>query len=88
MTPEMTLFLLVAGGVSLYISIMLITDLCKSIKFAYKEVIRRRKERRELISELRYNRVCNMLEASAKANACPFCKLNWDDCECEMMKIK
>lgn len=82
MTPEMTLFLIVACGVSLYISIMLITDMCKSIKFAYNEVIRRRKERRELISELRYNRVCNLLEASARANQCPFCKGNLDDCTC------
>jgi hypothetical protein len=82
MTPEMTLFLIVAGCVSLYISIMLIADMCTSIKFAYKEVVRRRIARRELINELRYNRICNLLEAHAKANTCPFCKGNLDDCKC------
>jgi hypothetical protein len=88
MTPEMILFAVVAGCVSLYISIMLIVEMTVSCKYAYKELIRRRKERRLLISELRYNRVCNLLKASEDANACPFCKLSWDDCECELMKIK
>ena len=81
-TPEFVFFIVAAGLVSLCITCMLIVDMCKSLKYAYKELIRRRIARRELINEIRYVRVCNLLEKYSDADICPFCKLAEVDCKC------